>query len=100
MTKTSEDLRDFLFSTLYDVKAGRCDLGTAHAVAKLSEAIVKTAALEIEYYKHVTKEGGGHGYAPQTRIALTRRNGVAELEPEAPESPARDRIAAIAKRPV
>lgn len=101
MTRTSEDLRDVLFATLYEVKTGRCSPETANAIAKLSAQIINTVSVEIMFYKNVTKEGGGNGYAPTTQITLSRRNRKdSEDEPSEPDGPARDRVAAIARRPV
>ena len=98
MTKTSEDLREFLFSTLYEVKAGRCSPETASAIAKLTAQIINTVSVEIAYHRYVRADAKGDVPPPRTQITLTRRE-PSSKEDEQPVG-GRDHIAAIARRPV
>lgn len=55
MSYTITDLRETLFETLQGVKGGDIDLDRAKAISELSQNIVNTAKVEIDYLK-----AGGH----------------------------------------
>ena len=47
--RTTESLRDLLFQTIDDVRSGRMSANDAAAVGKLSNQVIETAKLEIQY---------------------------------------------------
>lgn len=51
MSQNINDLRKTLFDTLQSVKAGTIDLDRAKAISELSQNIINTAKVEIEYLK-------------------------------------------------
>lgn len=51
MSQNINDLRETLFDTLQSVKAGTIDLDRAKAISELSQNIINTAKVEIEYLK-------------------------------------------------
>ncbi len=61
--KTIEDLRSVLFETLAGLKDGSVDLERAKAVSDLSQTIINTGKLEVEYMRQTGK--GGTGFVPQ-----------------------------------
>lgn len=48
MPSVTELLRNQLFATLDDLRAGKIDANQAHAVSKLSDNIIKTVVVEIQ----------------------------------------------------
>jgi len=56
MSKTMEDLRESLFSTLQALKDGSMDIDKARAVNEVAKTIVDTAKVEVDYLKTT---GGG-----------------------------------------
>ncbi len=60
--KTIEDLRDTLFATLSGLKDGTVDLDRAKAVSDLSQVIINTGKLEVEYIR--VTGAGGTGFVP------------------------------------
>lgn len=61
--KTIEDLRTVLFDTLAGLKDGSVDLERAKAVSDLSQTIINTGKLEVEYMRQTGKTGTG--FVPQ-----------------------------------
>lgn len=55
--KNIDDLRDLLFATIEGVKAGTVDIEKAKVIGDLSQVMVNTAKIEVEY----TKATGGKG---------------------------------------
>ena len=51
MSQNINDLRATLFETLQAVKAGSIDLDRAKAISELSQNIINTAKVEIDYLK-------------------------------------------------
>ena len=51
MSQNINDLRETLFDTLQGVKAGNIDLDRAKAISELSQNIINTAKVEIDYLK-------------------------------------------------
>ena len=101
MSRTTEDLREFLFATLADVKAGKTTPYVANSIATISQQIVKTVELEIAYHRHVASHVKPGEARPDTRIALARRaSNSADQEISHEPSGGRDQLAAIARRPV
>jgi hypothetical protein len=56
MSKTINDLRDALFSTLQAVRDGSMDLDKARAINEISKTVIESAKVEVDYLR-VT--GGG-----------------------------------------
>lgn len=52
--KTTETLRETLFDTLDDLKAGRIDHKEATVISKLADSIIKTADIELKYSKTIS----------------------------------------------
>ncbi|ULJ59769.1 flagellar protein required for flagellar formation [Wielerella bovis] len=44
----TEQLREQLFQTMEDLRAGKIDTNQAHAVSKLSDNIIKTVVVEMQ----------------------------------------------------
>lgn len=61
--KTIEDLRAVLFDTLAGLKDGSVDLERAKAVSDLSQTIINTGKLEVEYMRQTGKVATG--FIPQ-----------------------------------
>lgn len=51
MSKSIEDLREALFSTLQGVKDGSIDVDKARAINELGKTICDTAKVEVDYIK-------------------------------------------------
>lgn len=51
MTQNINNLRETLFETLQAVKDGRIELDRAKAISDLSQNIINTAKVEIDYLK-------------------------------------------------
>jgi hypothetical protein len=56
MSKTINDLRDALFSTLQAVRDGSMDLDKARAINEISKTVIESAKVEVDFLR-VT--GGG-----------------------------------------
>lgn len=59
MTRNINDLRELLFDTLQGVKNGTVNVDSAKAISDLSQNIINTAKVEIDYLKaggNVTSE--------------------------------------------
>ncbi len=59
MTRNINDLREILFDTLQGVKNGSVNVDSARAISDLSQNIINTAKVEIDYLKaggNVTSE--------------------------------------------
>lgn len=52
MRNTIETLRSTLFDTLQDVKSGKMEIDRAKAICEISQTIVNTAKVEIDYARH------------------------------------------------
>jgi len=57
MSKTINDLRDILFATMEDLRAGKIDVDKAKQIGNIGQVIVNSAVAE---FKHL-KESGGSG---------------------------------------
>lgn len=65
--KTTADLRATLFQTIEALQEGKITANDAKAVSNLSDQIIKTAAIELEYSKtvsHLDKEDQGISPGP------------------------------------
>lgn len=58
-TKNIADLRELLFSTIEGVKAGTVDVDRAKVIGDLSQVMVNTAKVEVEYAKATGQKGTG-----------------------------------------
>jgi hypothetical protein len=63
MTNTIQDLRETLFATLRGLNDGSIDIERAKAVGDLSQTIINTGKLEVEFMRQTGK--GGTGFVPQ-----------------------------------
>lgn len=64
-SKTIEDLRETLFATLADVRAGAIDLDRARAVNDMAKTIVDTARVKVDYLRAA---GGGESEFISTAV--------------------------------
>lgn len=55
--KTIEDLRTVLFETIEGVKAGTIDLEKAKTISDLSQVMVNTAKVEVDYARATGASG-------------------------------------------
>ena len=67
--RTSEGLREALFSELDLVRNGESNPQRAHALCRLTSEIIKASQLEIEFYKQITRQRKA-GDIPQTVLTL------------------------------
>jgi hypothetical protein len=65
MSKTINDLRETLFSTLQAVKDGTMDLDKARTINEIGKTVIDTAKVEVDYLR-VT--GGGESSFIDTAI--------------------------------
>jgi len=57
MAKKIEDLRETLFETIELVKSGKMDIDKAKAIADISQILVNSAKVEVDFLKHVNQQG-------------------------------------------
>ena len=60
---TIDTLRESLFAALEGVKNGSLDLDRARAITDISQALINTGKLEVEYLKHTGRDNGT-GFIP------------------------------------
>ncbi len=58
-TKTIDDLRAILFETIDAVKNGTMDIEKAKCISGLSQVMVSSAKVEVEYAKATGAKGSG-----------------------------------------
>lgn len=57
--KNIDDLRDLLFATIEGVKSGDIDVERAKMIGDLSQVMVNSAKVEVEYAKATGQKGSG-----------------------------------------
>jgi len=57
--KNIDDLRELLFSAIEGVKAGTLDVERAKMIGDLSQVMVNSAKVEVEYAKSTGQKGSG-----------------------------------------
>lgn len=57
MSKNIADLRELLFETIEGVKSGNLDIDKAKVIGDLSQVMVNTAKIEVEYAKATGQKG-------------------------------------------
>lgn len=57
--KNIDNLRDLLFETIEGVKAGTLDVDRAKMIGELSQVMVNSAKVEVEYAKATGQKGSG-----------------------------------------
>ena len=57
--KNIDDLRELLFATIEGVKAGTLDVDRAKMIGELSQVMVNSAKVEVEYAKATGQKGSG-----------------------------------------
>jgi hypothetical protein len=65
MSKSIEDLREILFTTLQGVKDGTVDLDKARAINELGKTLTDTARVEVDYLRAT---GGGESTFISTAV--------------------------------
>jgi len=63
MNNTIQDLRETLFATLRGLNDGSIDIERAKAVGDISQTIINTGKLEVEFMRQTGR--GGTGFVPQ-----------------------------------
>ena len=58
MAKTVEDLREHLFATLAELRAGTMDVDKAKAVSEVAQTIINSAKVEVDYQRVQGGTGG------------------------------------------
>ena len=61
MAKNINDLREHLFAALEGVKSGTMDIEKAKAISDISQTIINTAKVEVEFIKQ-TGSSGSSGF--------------------------------------
>lgn len=61
-TNTIQTLRDELFATLQDLRAGKIDVSTAKAVGEIGQTIINSAKAELDFMRQTGQ--GGTGFVP------------------------------------
>jgi hypothetical protein len=57
MAKTIQDLRETLFDTIEQVKAGKMDIDKAKAITSIAQVVVNSAKAEVDFLKNVSQQG-------------------------------------------
>jgi hypothetical protein len=57
--KNIDDLRELLFATIEGVKSGSIDVDRAKMIGDLSQVMVNSAKVEVEYAKATGQKGSG-----------------------------------------
>lgn len=63
--KNIDDLRELLFDTIEGVKAGTLDVDRAKMIGELSQVMVNSAKVEVEYAKATGQKGSGFLEKPE-----------------------------------
>lgn len=85
MSRTINDLRDHLFDTIAAVRDGRMSIEQARTIGDLSQVIVNTAKVEIDFARAADRKAVeflGHEVIPMTRIDAASRqpaNGIMSI---------------------
>ena len=65
MSKTINDLRDILFATMEDLRAGKIDVEKAKQIGNIGQVIVNSAVAEV---RHLKEQGGsGTGFISEEK---------------------------------
>ncbi|MCA1857417.1 hypothetical protein LE190_16005 [Massilia oculi] len=57
--KNIDDLRELLFETIEGVKSGKLDIDRAKMIGDLSQVMVNSAKVEVEYARATGQKGSG-----------------------------------------
>jgi len=57
MAKKIEDLRETLFDTIEQIKAGKMDVEKAKSITAIAQVIVNSARAEVDFLKNVNQQG-------------------------------------------
>lgn len=57
--KNIDDLRDLLFETIEGVKSGKLDVERAKMIGELSQVMVNSAKVEVQYAQATGSKGSG-----------------------------------------
>lgn len=63
--KNIADLRELLFEAIEGVKSGKLDIEKAKVIGDLSQVMVNTAKVEVEFAKATGQKGSGFLAAPE-----------------------------------
>lgn len=65
--KNINDLRQQLFETIQDLKAGKIDVDKAKTIGLLGQVIVSSAKAEVDYMRVTGEEGTGFIHDPKVK---------------------------------
>jgi len=68
--KNITDLRETLFDTIEKLKSGAIDLDTAQAINGVSQTIVNSAKVEVDFHKAYGGMGTGSGFIPLDTVKV------------------------------
>ncbi len=77
--KTIADLRGHLFDAIEGLKAGTLEIDRAKAINEVSQTIINTAKVEVEFVK-VTSATTGSGFLPQIEAAPKNGDTVTPIQ--------------------
>jgi hypothetical protein len=63
--KNIDDLRELLFDTIEGVKSGKLDIDRAKMIGELSQVMVNSAKVEVQYAQVTGQTGSGFLEKPQ-----------------------------------
>lgn len=75
-----EDLRDILFETLRAVKDGHISIERSKAVSDLTQTIVNTAKIEVEFIKATKNRVQGTGFLAGANVLLPEPDAKPEAD--------------------
>lgn len=65
MSKNIADLRELLFETIEGVKSGKLDIDRAKMIGELSQVMVNSAKVEVQYAQATGQKGSGFLEKPE-----------------------------------
>ena len=71
MNNNIQSLRDSLFETINDLKSGKIDIEKAKTISELSQVIINSTKVEVDFLKVV--KGTGSGFFPVEPLEDTMR---------------------------
>lgn len=70
MKNSIEDLRNHLFETIEAIKNDEMDLDKARAITEVSQVLVNSAKVEVDFLKTVGGLGFGSGFIPVDKKSI------------------------------
>lgn len=80
MSRTINDLREILFSTMEDLKSGKIDVEKAKQIGNIGQVIVNSAMAEVKYLKETGETDTEFMKSKPTQKKLIREQTLSEHE--------------------